>query len=323
MEDTSDSTGKFRKLTGLSGAIGTACLAAITIVGCLWALEVHNHLGLVLFKEQFLAVMLGLGLIATFLVVKPGTRADATGVPWYDWLLALLSVVMTGYVAYHYPTLVHELSDTTPERVALGAVAIVLVAEATRRLVGNALVILAAVILLYTRFGEFLPGLLAVPSSSWERISVYTYLDTNGLLGVPLDVAATTIVSFVLFGGVLKAVKGDSFITDLALVAMGRYRGGQAKVSICASTLFGMVSGSAVSNVAVVGPITIPMMMRAGYPAHIAAAIEAVASTGGQIMPPVMGITAFLIADYLSISYGEVVLAAIVPALLYYLAIFI
>ena len=145
----------------------------------------------------------------------------------------------------------------------------------------------------------------------------------TGSLVSRLDVAATTIVSFVLFGGVLKAVKGDSFITDLALVAMGRYRGGQAKVSIGASTLFGTVSGSAVSNVAVVGPITIPMMMRAGYPPHIAAAIEAVASTGGQIMPPVMGITAFLIADYLSISYGEVVLAAIIPALLYYLAIFI
>lgn len=323
MEETSESTGKFRKLTGVPGTIGTACLAAITIVGCLWALEIHNHLGLVLFKEQFLAVMLGLGLIATFVVVRPGARADATRVPWYDCLLALLSVAMTGYVSFHYPTLVHELSDTTPERVALGAIAVVLVGEATRRLVGNALVILAAVILLYTRFGDLLPGLLAVPASSWERISVYTYLDTNGLLGVPLDVAATTIVSFVLFGGVLKAVKGDNFITDLALVAMGRYRGGQAKVSIAASTLFGTVSGSAVSNVAVVGPITIPMMMRAGYPPHIAAAIEAVASTGGQIMPPVMGITAFLIADYLSISYGEVVLAAIVPALLYYLAIFI
>ena len=323
MEETQEAVGKFRTLHGPAGAIGTGCLAAITIVGCLWALEIHNHLGLVIFKEQFLAVMLGLALIATFIGVKPGARADGSRVPWYDWLLALLSIAATGYVAVDYPTIVHELSDTTPERVALGAIALVLVAEATRRLVGNALVILAAIILLYTRFGDALPGLLAIPPSSWERIAVYTYLDTNGLLGVPLDVAATTIVSFVLFGGVLKAVKGDSFITDLALVAMGRYRGGQAKVSIAASTLFGTVSGSAVSNVAVVGPITIPMMMRAGYPPHIAAAIEAVASTGGQIMPPVMGITAFLIADYLSISYAEVVLAAIIPALLYYLAIFI
>ncbi|HEX7007556.1 MAG TPA: TRAP transporter fused permease subunit [Alphaproteobacteria bacterium] len=323
MDNTREAEGKFRTLQGAPRVLGTTCLGAITIVGCLWALEIHNRIGWVLFKEQFLAVMLGLALIATFIGVKPAARAEAAHVPWYDWLLALLSVVVTGFVAVHYETLVHDLSSTSPERWTFGALAILLVAEATRRLVGTALVVLAAVVLLYARFGDALPGLLAIPSSSWERIAVYSYLDTNGLFGIPLDVAATTIVSFVLFGGVLKAVKGDSFITDLALVAMGRYRGGQAKVSIGASTLFGTVSGSAVSNVAVVGPITIPMMIRAGYPPHIAAAIEAVASTGGQIMPPVMGITAFLIADFLSISYGEVVLAAIIPALLYYLAIFI
>ena len=118
------------------------------------------------------------------------------------------------------------------------------------------------------------------------------------------SVAGDTIVTFILFGAILKAVKGDTFITDLALVAMGRYRGGAAKVSIVASTLFGMVSGSAVSNVAVVGPISIPMMEKAGYPNYQAAAIEAVSSTGGQIMPPVMGITAFLMADFLAIPYS-------------------
>ena len=177
--------------------------------------------------------------------------------------------------------------------------------------------------IVYARYGDMMPGVFAIPASGWQRIAVYSYLDSTALFGLPLSVAGNTIVTFILFGAVLKAVKGDTFITDLALVAMGRYRGGAAKVSIVASTLFGMVSGSAVSNVAVVGPISIPMMGKAGYPIHQAAAIEAVSSTGGQIMPPVMGITAFLMADFLAIPYSQVVLAALLPALLYYIAIFI
>ena len=135
--------------------------------------------------------------------------------------------------------------------------------------------------------------------------------------------AAGIVVAFVLFGQALAAVGGDRFLTDLALVAMGRYRGGPAKVAVVSSTLFGTVSGSAVSNVVVDGALTIPMMKRAGYPPHLAAAIEAVASNGGQIMPPVMGAAAFLIAEYLGLPYGEVALAAAIPAALYYLALFV
>ena len=190
-------------------------------------------------------------------------------------------------------------------------------------MIGWILVFVALFFILYARFGDMMPGIFSVPASSWQRIAVYSYVDTTALFGLPLSVAANTIVTFILFGAVLKAVKGDTFITDLALVAMGRFRGGPAKVAVAASTLFGTVSGSAVSNVAVVGPISIPMMERAGYPKHQAAAIEAISSTGGQIMPPVMGITAFLMADFLAIPYSQVVLAALLPALLYYIAVFI
>ncbi|MGH7339471.1 MAG: TRAP transporter permease, partial [Candidatus Rokuibacteriota bacterium] len=158
---------------------------------------------------------------------------------------------------------------------------------------------------------------------SWERIAAYLYLDASGLLGLPLTVAAAIVVAFILFGQALYAVGGDKFLTDLALAVMGRYRGGSAKVAIVSSSLFGTVSGSAVSNVVVDGAITIPMMKRTGYPGHLAAATEAVASTGGQIMPPVMGVAAFLIAEFLNIPYGEVALAAVIPAGLYYLALFI
>jgi TRAP transporter 4TM/12TM fusion protein len=271
---------------------------------------------------MLLALTLVCGLIACFVNVRAGPRARRDGVPWYDWLLALLSLASGGYVMVNYGWLVHDLAGLAPERIALGAIMIAVIFEATRRMTGWTLVLVALFFILYARFGDLMPGVLSVPASSWQRIAVYTYLDSTALLGLPLDVSANTITTFVLFGAMLKAVKGDTFITDLALVAMGRYRGGPAKVSVVASTLFGMVSGSAVSNVAVVGPISIPMMMRAGYPNRHAAAIEAVSSTGGQIMPPVMGITAFLMADFLSIPYSQVVLAALLPALLYYGAIF-
>ncbi|MBI2370267.1 MAG: TRAP transporter fused permease subunit [Deltaproteobacteria bacterium] len=163
---------------------------------------------------------------------------------------------------------------------------------------------------------------LAARRSSWERIASYLYLDASGLLGFPIAVTASIVVAFIFFGQALYTVGADKFLTDLALVAMGRYRGGPAKVAVVSSSLFGTVSGSAVSNVVVDGAITIPMMKRTGYPGHLAAAIEAVASTGGQIMPPVMGVAAFLIAEYLAIPYGQVALAAAIPASLYYLALF-
>ena len=139
---------------------------------------------------------------------------------------------------------------------------------------------------------------------------------------MPLTVAASVVVAFIFFGQALYAVGGDKFITDIALIVMGKYRGGPAKVSVVSSALFGTVSGSAVANVAVDGAITIPMMKKTGYPAHIAAAIEAVASNGGQITPPVMGAAAFLMAEFLNIPYGEIAMAAAVPAALYYLALF-
>ncbi len=167
-----------------------------------------------------------------------------------------------------------------------------------------------------------MPGIFYSKSPSWARIASYLYLDSNGMLGLPIDVAAGVVVAFILFGQALYAVGGDKFLTDLALIATGRYRGGPAKVSVVSSALFGTVSGSAVANVVVDGAITIPLMKSTGFPAHLAAAIEAVASNGGQITPPVMGAAAFLMAEFLNIPYGQIALAAAIPAMLYYLALF-
>ncbi|ARP97884.1 TRAP transporter permease [Pseudorhodoplanes sinuspersici] len=322
MDDTSEVETK-RELHGISRWIGQAALVLPVIVACLWATGFQHLLGLVAFNEQFLALMLACALLGCFVNVRASKSIRGDQVPWYDWIFAALSLVTCGYVFVNYSWLVHDLATLRTDRIILAAILLFLVCEATRRMIGWTLVIVALFFIFYARFGEMMPGIFSVPASTWQRIAVYSYLDSSALFGLPLNVAANTIITFILFGAVLKAVKGDTFITDLALVAMGRFRGGPAKVSIVASTLFGTVSGSAVSNVAVVGPISIPMMERAGYPKHQAAAIEAVSSTGGQIMPPVMGITAFLMADFLSIPYSQVVLAALLPALLYYLAAFV
>ena len=322
---TDDFTGatKFRSLTGPARAIERTLLFALTLVGSAWAGELHIFFKLTFFKEQYLGLFLALTLGAVFTGVKTRQQEAGNRVPWHDWLLTLLGLVVGGYVAARYPQIAYQLGVLTPDKVWLGALAILLVLEATRRLVGWSLVILAGVFILYTKFAYLLPGLLYAKGSSWERIASYLYLDASGLLGLPLAVAASIVIAFILFGQALYAVGGDKFLTDLAMVAMGRFRGGPAKVSILSSSLFGTVSGSAVSNVVVDGAITIPMMKRTGYPGHLAAAIEAVASTGGQIMPPVMGVAAFLIAEFLNIPYGEVALAAIIPACLYYLALFV
>ena len=313
---------RFRSLSGPAKGIERFLLCTLVIIGAAWAGTVHIFLGVVFFTEQFLGLFVALALPAVFIIVKPYHGQAGNRVPWYDWLFAIGGGVAGAYILVRYPSIAYQLGVLSADKVWLGALTVLLVLEATRRLIGWSLVILAAVLILYARFAYLLPGMLYAKGSSWERIATYLYLDASGLLGLPLAVTASIIVAFILFGQALYAVGGDKFLTDLALVAMGRYRGGSAKVAIVSSSLFGTVSGSAVSNVVVDGAITIPMMKRTGYPAHLAAATEAVASTGGQIMPPVMGVAAFLIAEFLNIPYGEVALAAVIPACLYYIALF-
>ena len=321
-DDVSSAT-KFRTLSGPIRVIERLLLGSITILGSLWALGIHRSLPWAFFNQQYLGLFLALGLASIFIAVKGRAKELGDHVPWYDFVFAAGGLVIGLYVAVFYPTIAYRLGVLSPDRWILGGLAILLVLEATRRIAGGTLAWIALACVLYAKFAYLFPGLLYSKGSSWARIASYLYLDSGGILGVPLDVAASVLVAFIFFGQALYAVSGDKFLIDLALVAMGRYRGGSAKVSIVSSGLFGMVSGSAVANVAVNGAISIPMMKRSGYPAHMAAAVEAVASTGGQIMPPVMGAAAFLIAEFLNITYGQVALAAAIPACLYYLALFV
>lgn len=321
-DELAASPGRFRTLNGAPAKLVRALLITSTALGSLWALEVHNYFQVTFFKQQYLALFLALALGSVFLAVKAHAKETGDHVPWYDWFLALGGMAIGLYVTILYPTIAYRLGILSPDRWIFGGLALILLLEATRRVAGGTLAWLALGVILYTKYAEFMPGIFYSKSASWARIASYLYLDSNGMLGLPIDVAAGVVVAFILFGQALYAVSGDKFLTDLALIATGRYRGGPAKVSVVSSALFGTVSGSAVANVVVDGAITIPLMKRTGFAGHMAAAIEAVASNGGQIMPPVMGAAAFLMAEFLNIPYGQVALAAAIPACLYYLALF-
>ena len=244
-------------------------------------------------------------------------------VPWYDWLLAALSLFVGAYIAVRFPVLSEDMTSRPIDGLLVAFITIPLLIEALRRTVGLALTIVIIVFLGYAMIGHLVPGALAGRPVKTTQLAFYLVWDPGSMLGLPLLVATTIVIAFVFFGALLFASGGSAFFTDIALTLMGRYRGGSAKIAVTASCLFGMISGSAVSNVASVGVITIPLMRRGGYPAHVAAAIEAVASTGGQLMPPVMGAAAFLMAEFLQVPYRDVAIAAALPALLYYYALFI
>jgi TRAP transporter 4TM/12TM fusion protein len=312
-----------RELSGILNVVGRGLLMAIPLCGIFFLLNVPQYVGWLVFNEQYMGLFLGLALCSTYLLIPAKPATARRSFPWYDLVAALAGLTIGLYIFVYYPSIVNSLGDISTERVVLGCVTVLLLAEASRRLVGWPLVIIAACFLVYALFAYIFPGDFYGRGWSISRIATYLYLDANGIFGQALQVGASIVVVFVIFGEVLYVVGGAEFLSDFSLALMGRFRGGQAKIAIVSSSLFGNISGSAVANVVVDGAFTIPMMKRAGYPAPVASAVEAVASTGGQIMPPVMGAAAFLIAEYLQIPYASVALAALVPAVLYYVALFI
>jgi TRAP transporter 4TM/12TM fusion protein len=312
-----------RELTGpLLWAVNVA-LVALPLVGVFFLLDIPQRINWLVFNEQYMGLFLALSLFATFILVPARGRKDRAYVPWYDQIAALAGLGVGLYIFFQYPKLVDTLGEITTQSMVLGSLTVLLLAEGSRRLIGWPLVIIAIAFVLYALFAYIFPGDLYGRGWSIPRLATYLYLDANGIFGLPLQVGSGLVLVFILFGEALHAVGGAAFLSDFALAVMGRFRGGQAKIAIMSSSLFGNISGSAVANVVVDGAFTIPMMKKAGYPAPVAAAVEAVASTGGQIMPPVMGAAAFLIAEYLGMPYAEVALAALVPAVLYYVALFI
>ncbi|MBI2087680.1 MAG: TRAP transporter fused permease subunit [Deltaproteobacteria bacterium] len=313
---------RFRRPGGAAGLVQRWLLIVIPLVGVWTVLDPLTYLGISIVREQYLGLFFGLALAAAFVTFPAFKSGPWDRVPLYDTGAALAGLAGGLYLMVEFPKLMFS-GESNLAALILGVIAIGAVLEATRRILGLPLVLLVILFFLYARFSHLIPGLFGARGWSWERLIFFSYTDANSLLGLPLAVGATMVAAFVLFGEILFTTGGGKLFTDFALVTMGRFRGGPAKVSVVASSLFGTISGSAVANVAVDGIITIPMMKRAGYKPHVAAAVEAVASTGGQIMPPVMGVAAFVMADILGIPYAAVALAAVVPALLYYAALFI
>lgn len=239
--------------------------------------------------------------------------------------LTLLAIVTGIYTLLNIEKFINRLAFVDPLTVwdlFFGVLTILLLLEATRRTIGLSLPIISIIFLLYGYYGKYLPGMLYHKGYSIKDLIEYLYISPNGIFGLPTQVSATYLYLFLIFSSFLEKTGAGLFFTDMALALTGRWRGGSAKTSVIASSLFGTISGSAVANVMVDGWITIPLMKRSGYSPPYAAAVEAVASTGGQIMPPVMGITAFVMAEILGIPYGKVCVHAAIPAALYYLSVF-
>jgi TRAP transporter 4TM/12TM fusion protein len=275
------------------------------------------------YPEARLLVYLGIA-IATLFILKPGVRGGTrTRVPVYDGLIALVGTGVCFYAAWHYERLFEAMADNPPEAVVIGGIVIVIVAEGLRRTAGNILFGFLVFFMIFGLLGQYVPGSFQGENVEFDRLFIYAGLDSNGLVGFPLRISTTIVITFIYFGTLLGMSGGSVFFTDISTALMGRYRGGAAKIAVTASSIFGSISGSAVSNVVSTGVITIPLMELGGYKRHHAGAIEAVASTGGQLMPPMMGAAAFLMAEFLEIAYQDVVLAALIPAILYYVALFI
>jgi TRAP transporter 4TM/12TM fusion protein len=271
------------------------------------------------------AVHLALALVLVFLLypAKSNMSKDKK-IPIYDFALAIIAAIPLVYLIVELDTIAMTRSGLpTPTDLAMGFILIVCLLEATRRISNPILPGLAIAALLYCYFGQNMPEMLMHRGYSIKRIINHMYLGTEGIFGTPLEVSSTFVFMFILFGSVLEKTGMGKFIIDLSLALAGWSTGGPAKVAVVSSGLMGTISGSSVANVCTTGMFTIPLMKSVGYKPSFAGAVEAVASTGGQIMPPVMGAGAFIMAQFLGVGYIEVAIAAIIPALLYYFAVMV
>ncbi|AKL94686.1 TRAP transporter 4TM/12TM fusion protein [Clostridium aceticum] len=242
--------------------------------------------------------------------------------PVQDVLLILLTVFVFGYLILNYPRVAMSGGFLNETDLIIAGIGMIVVLEAGRRTSKN-LAVLAVIFLLFNWFGKFVSGPLGHSGFTLRRVLSHMFWGSQGIFGVGIGVSATYIFTFVIFGSFLKYSGFSQFINDIALTLVGRSPGGPAKVAVLASALLGMMNGSAIANVATTGTITIPLMKRTGYKAEFAAAVEAVASTGGQFAPPIMGAVGFVMAEFLGINYTQVMLAAFLPAFLYYLGILV
>lgn len=312
-----DAESRFRKLAGWRGKLVAGWLVAMSVFH-LYAASV----GVLTTNIQRTWHLL-FALTAVFLLYpcrQKGAKKDSFS--WLDLLFALLAITVNGYLIVAFDQIVMRGAKVTPLEMVFGSIAILLLLEAGRRVLGWGLPILASIFLLYCYFGRYAPAMFEHRGYSLERIIQHMYVVPEGIYGVALGVSATFVFLFILFGAFLNISGGARFFNDLALALAGKYAGGPAKVAIFSSGLLGTINGSSIANTATTGAFTIPLMKKVGYKPYFAGAVEASASTGGQIMPPVMGAAAFIMTEFLGVPYKTIITAALVPAVLYYFGIF-
>ena len=271
---------------------------------------------------QFRALHMAFGMCILFLIYPMTKKSSRTKIPWYDWVFATLATVPNLYIAICFKQLAQRAGTVNTVDLIMGIIMIIMILEGARRVVGLLLSCIAGFFLLYTLFGAYFPGALAHRGASLGGLVRHMVFTTEGVFGVALGASASFIFLFCLLGALMSAIGSDKVMIDLAVAVFGKQRGGPAKAAVISSALFGTISGSSLANVTTTGTFTIPLMKGVGYKPEFAGAVEATASCGGQIMPPVMGAAAFIIAEFLGKSYLEVCLAAALPAVLYFTGIF-
>jgi TRAP transporter 4TM/12TM fusion protein len=317
-----DPEAKTRKLTGVFGKLVFFGLLAFSLF------QLYTAIFGVLTAQLQRSIHLGFALALIFLLFPANRKKKLKGklqVAWYDVVLSLMGVAVGAYWPLMVNDLVMRVGRLTTLDFVIGLLAVLLVLEATRRAVGLPITIIASLFLIYALFGPYMPGFLGHRGLTIERLVQTMFYTTEGILGTPLGVSATFIFLFLLFGSFLVKTGVGQYFNDLAVSIAGRRIGGPAKVAIFSSALQGTISGSSVANVVTSGSFTIPMMKKLGYRKEFAGAVEAAASTGGQLMPPIMGAAAFLMVEFIGngITYWDIAKAAAIPAILYFTGIWI
>jgi len=304
-----------RELAGKIGLIALVLTVGTSIVHA-WM----NSFGL-LMAIKMNAIHLGTVMAIVFLYYPASKNSPREAPSILDWVFAGLSLLGTFYILTQYDRILAAHLNVLMPDLVMACITMFLLIEASRRAVGLPLTILSILFVIYTKYGPHFPGLFAHQGFSWERVIIRMALTDEGIYGVSLMVSSTYVFMFILFGAFLAATKTSDFFNDFSLALAGKYRGGPAKVAVMASALMGSISGSAQANVATTGAITIPLMKRVGYAPHFAGAVEAAASTGGILMPPIMGAAAFIMSTFLGVPYAKIMIAGATPAVLYYMAV--
>ena len=305
-------------MQGLLTSVERVYLAAIIVIGVSWIIDIPQYFGVSLVDAEWIGALLGIGIAAALLRHPYVARFKAL-----DALLGVIAIGCWGWMSLNYNAWIIDIAGYTPDKFLPGVAAIVLLMEAMRKAAGLPITVLVWCLIGYAFLGYLLPPPFQAEQLSAPSFVMYVYADTSGVPGQVMTIVGTLVLAFIIMGRLMEASGATKFFTDLALAGMGSRRGGPAKVAVVASSVFGSINGTAIGNIMSTGMVTIPLMKKTGFKPQFAAAIEAVASNGGQLAPPVMGATAFLIAEFLQVSYARVVLAALVPAVLYYVCLFL